>query len=180
MTRALDETPPRFADFSEAATNAELRAVDRGHGHWQLLGGVHLVNFYPWASKGPTLYVAGAASGKRIGGTNQEIIAQVIAAVTQPPRREKKAKRRSSSYRRRKQRMMQRDSRCHWCRVPLTLDREKVTDRLRYATLDHKVPLGSGGLDNANNHVLACEPCNADRKDDAGPPKRLASAADER
>lgn len=43
---------------------------------------------------------------------------------------------------------------CNWCNCPLT---EKT------ATVDHYVPLALGGLDNFNNYVLACQPCNAQR-----------------
>jgi 5-methylcytosine-specific restriction endonuclease McrA len=28
------------------------------------------------------------------------------------------------------------------------------------ATVDHRIPLGKGGLNNDNNKVLACGPCN--------------------
>ena len=31
------------------------------------------------------------------------------------------------------------------------------------ATIEHYVPLGLGGLDNRNNMVLACDPCNSER-----------------
>jgi len=31
------------------------------------------------------------------------------------------------------------------------------------ATLDHVIPISRGGLNNANNYVIACEPCNSER-----------------
>jgi 5-methylcytosine-specific restriction endonuclease McrA len=40
------------------------------------------------------------------------------------------------------------------------------------STMDHVIPLHRGGLDNANNRVLACEPCNSKRGHDMPELKR--------
>jgi 5-methylcytosine-specific restriction endonuclease McrA len=42
--------------------------------------------------------------------------------------------------------------RCHWC--------EGKFKSMEEATVDHRIPLGKGGLNNDNNKVLACEKCN--------------------
>lgn len=47
--------------------------------------------------------------------------------------------------------------RCHWCPRYLAIDE---------ATVDHRIPLHRGGLDNRNNFVIACEPCNQRRGHD--------------
>jgi 5-methylcytosine-specific restriction endonuclease McrA len=40
---------------------------------------------------------------------------------------------------------------CHYCNRPLTR---------RRATIDHVVPLASGGKDTRDNYVLCCQRCN--------------------
>lgn len=161
----------RFEDLATAATEAGLAAVDRGGGHWQVRGGVHLVNFYPLGTKGPTLYVAGSGSGKRLGGTAREIIAAVLSATEAPPRRPPVASRRRKSTVAAKRRLFAKDRRCHWCRKPLALRREDAVDGKRFATLEHKVPLAAGGLDQPNNWTLACEDCNHGRGDSTAAPQ---------
>jgi len=158
--------------FASRVRKAGLRPVRRNPTHWQIQGGIFLVNFYPGGRKGPTLYVAGSVSGKRLQGDDDAQLRQVIAAASTPPRREKRDSRSKDSQKRRrhKQRLMGRDPHCYWCRIELTLEEEKVSDTVRYATLDHKVPLGAGGLEHSNNYVLACEPCNLARGDRTGAP----------
>lgn len=43
---------------------------------------------------------------------------------------------------------------CHWCGLPL----DATT-----ATVEHFVPLASGGRNSIRNYVLACRPCNQGR-----------------
>jgi 5-methylcytosine-specific restriction endonuclease McrA len=66
---------------------------------------------------------------------------------------------RRGHYRAAKKKMMAVTPHCYWCKRKLTMEIGSPNQ----ATLDHKIPLALGGLDNANNWVLACEPCNHDR-----------------
>ncbi len=136
--------------FQAEAKAAGLEAVHKGNGHWQLTGGSLLVNFYPYAKRGPKIYVQGTNEGRH--GTTEEAIAAANERpdVRHPADRQK----RRSSYRSTRKRMLLKSNRCHWCQIELTLDT---------STLDHEIPLARGGLDNANNWVLACDNCNSRR-----------------
>ena len=107
-----------------------------------------MVNFYPNARK-PSAYVAGAGGGRRVVDANEACKMAVSPMPVLPF--ERRTKRRSSGYTKFKKRMLRSQQKCHWCSVPITMET---------ATVDHKIPLAAGGLDNANNRVLACEPCN--------------------
>ncbi len=62
-------------ELERAATASGLRVRHCGRGHYQLLGGSRLVNFYDTA-KGSKIYVAGDSSGRFVGS-----VAQVIEAT---------------------------------------------------------------------------------------------------
>lgn len=146
------------ARLMEAATAHGAEIVDRGHGHFQIKGAL-LVNYYPNAKR-QTAYVAGTNGGKQF--VNPE---QAVALAFKPPAfRPGESDRKSGGYRRVKVRLFKRQKNCHWCRVKLTLNTQhEDTAELRKATLDHKIPLARQGLDNDNNRVLACAPCNRQR-----------------
>lgn len=137
-----------FDQFSKVVVAAGLKPVDRGNGHWQIVGGPLLVNYYN--HKG-TIYVAGT-TGKKHGGWEH-----AIKATRLPPSEPCRRDERRGHYRNIKKRMLRSTDRCHWCGLKLVLDT---------ATLDHRIPLARGGLDNANNWVLACAPCNHGRGHD--------------
>ena len=141
--------------LAEAAEARGLKVVDRGQGHFQITGGPLLVNYYP-LSKRHSAYVAGT-TGRRSGVTPE----QAVEMTFQPPDKKTipRLDRRKGHYRVDKRKMMAIDPHCHWCRKRLTM---KI-GQPNQATLDHKIPLALGGLDNANNWVLACHPCNHDR-----------------
>jgi hypothetical protein len=140
-----------FDEFSRQVEEAGLVANDCGNGHWQIKGGALLVNYYPQTSK---MYVAGTTGGKVC-----RTVAEAIAATQIPPSRVAADLRdgRHRSTRPARAALLRKDDRCHWCGKKLTLDT---------STLDHLVPLARGGLDNANNWTLACEPCNRGRGSD--------------
>lgn len=141
------------SEFKAAALAEGLLAVGLSNGHWQVKGGAFLVNYYPHGKRGPTIYVQGTTAGRR--GTPEE----AIAAAKAKPRIAAHCfrKKRRGNYRRTRKRMLEKSGQCHWCGCELTLDA---------STLDHKIPLKRGGLDNANNWVLACQPCNDRRAAD--------------
>ena len=141
--------------LEKAAAARGLEVVDRGQGHFQIKGGPLLVNYYPLAKR-KSAYVAGT-TGRRVGVTPEQAVemAFIPPSIKGVPRVEK----RRGKYRDDKRKMMAVDPHCHWCRERLTM---KI-GAPNQATLDHRIPLALGGLDNANNWVLACEKCNRDR-----------------
>jgi transcription elongation factor Elf1 len=109
-----------------------------------------LVNYYP-ESKKRSAYVDGT-TGRRTGITPEQAIEMCF---TPPPIVCSGAKdKRKGKYRNEKRRMLRKSNKCHWCGKKLSI---------ATATTDHVIPLHRGGLDNANNRVLACEPCNTKR-----------------
>lgn len=127
-----------------------LELTERPNGHIQVRGAM-LVNYYP-AARTRTAYVAGTAAPIK-HATAEKVVAIAGGkegfAVGKVERRK--------SYRSVKVKLLARTNKCHWCTAKLTL---------RTATLDHLIPLSRGGLNNMNNYVLACEPCNKARGND--------------
>jgi hypothetical protein len=159
-----------WADFEAAVRAAHLDPLQRSVNHWQIRGGDHLVNFYPLGSGGtPRIYVAGAGKGASV--PYKGAIRAAIDAAYTPPKVAKVVKKRKSTYKSHKRRMLKKDPRCHWCETPLSMD--GAAEGTVPATLDHRIPLGAGGLDNPNNYVLACEACNQDRGCETAAPARV-------
>jgi hypothetical protein len=152
----------KFSTFQKQIEGAGLEARDCGKGHWQVIGGALLVNYYPNAKKGPTLYIAGTNSGKKVWH-----IEQVIKAAKNPPEGLSPSKRKMN-HRPDKKKLYKKTQVCHWCGRHLVLDRcnENPDAGIYFATLDHVIPRSIGGLNNANNYVLACEDCNERRGSD--------------
>lgn len=144
-----------FEQFRKKAEESGLEAHDKGNGHWQIIGGDFLVNYYPFAKKGASIYVQGMKMGFK--GTANRAIA---CATNLPGECGARDKRRGSKSRARKKRLFKKIQHCHWCGVPLVLDKVRATDEVKFATLEHIIPLGKGGLDNMNNMTLACAACN--------------------
>lgn len=117
----------------------------KGEGHFHIKGAL-LVNYYPFAAT-QTAYVAGTTKGKK--NVSPE---EAVAMARKLPKLVKDFKRKS--YRNIKLKMLRKSACCHWCEAVLTAET---------ATVDHKIPLSRGGLDNDNNRVLACSPCNQRR-----------------
>lgn len=146
-----------LAQLKQLAEGKSLTIKDCGNGHIQIIGPM-LVNWWP-TSKSRTAHVA--ATRKGFHGVNA---VRAIALAMEPPPVESVATPRSSNgYRKQKAKMFRKQKTCYWCHVQLSLDGAPGTEK---ATLDHIVPLKRGGLDNANNWTLACEPCNSKRGHD--------------
>lgn len=129
------------------AASAGIEVYEKPNGHLQLLGPL-LVNYYPWSKK-RSAYVK---------GTNKAFencdIDKAISLCFSVPDGLKPTKRKKKSTRQLREKMLKRQSVCHWCAQPLTIDT---------STVEHIIPLSKGGLDCANNRVLACYECNQDR-----------------
>ena len=137
-------------DLLDAAAARGATVTDKGNGHYQVRGRL-LVNYYPF-SKRRTAYVAATTHGKE-GVSPTEAVAMAFAA---PPLadEEQRGERKGKTRQKRKALMARKGDRCHWCQAVVTLDT---------STIEHVIPLARGGLDNANNRVLACKPCNHGR-----------------
>lgn len=127
--------------------NVEVIYKGDDHGHVQLKGRL-LVNYYP-NSKNKTAYISGMTTSKK----NVAPETAVMMAI-KPPEAFKTKSKRKKCYKGAKSKLFAKDPFCYWCRCELT--RETMT-------LDHVIPLSRGGLNNANNYVAACEPCNTKR-----------------
>lgn len=137
-------------DLAKFAKKAGLRIADKGNGHYQIIGGPLLVNYYP-ESKSMTAYVAG------MKGSFKHVLPEkaVQMAFIQPDPISKRDNRsRQEKNIKHKQEILRKHPYCHWCRKPLTI---------KDATLEHIIPLSIGGLNNRNNMTVACHECNQNR-----------------
>ena len=134
-------------DLELMCLEREVEYKDYGNGHIQLRGPL-TVNYYP-NSKNKTAYVAATKKGfKHV--TPEEALQMCFEA---PQSNGVKCKR-SKNTRKIRAAMLKKSNKCHWCGVKLTIDT---------STIEHVIPLDRGGLENANNRVLACQPCNENR-----------------
>lgn len=143
----------QWSQFQTAVAAAGLTAKECSNSHWQIHGGLRIVNVYARTHRGLTFYVQGTASGRR--GTLQE----AIKAASDPVKIIKNIKRaeRKRSYAYYKRVLLRKDPHCKWCKTELVF---------ATATLDHVIPLSRGGSDGMDNTVLACDPCNVRRKNE--------------
>jgi HNH endonuclease len=121
-------------------------------GHYQVRGSI-LVNYYPLARK-PSMYVAGTVQGIDNATPQMVVNAALGREIPKTLRLTTVKAGRRKSYASAKRRLFKITQVCFWCRRQLTLVE---------ATVDHVIPLSRGGMNNANNYVLACQPCNNKR-----------------
>lgn len=133
--------------LSALAKKNNVEYIDKGKGHIQLKG-VLLVNYYP-DSKLRTAYINGMK-----GSTKHVTPEKAVMMANEAPMKNGIKDGRKKSYRRDKIRLLKKHPFCHWCNKSLTIET---------ATIEHLIPLGMGGINNANNYALACEECNHER-----------------
>jgi len=144
----------------DAAAERGATVSLHGNGHFQIKGAL-LVNYYPFAKKS-TAYVAGTTHGKH-RATPQEAVAMAFRAPPVADAGHKDERGNAARYQRWKRKMWKAGYRdCFWCHQPMN---RNVGQPLQM-TLDHKIPLARGGLDNPNNWVPAHAKCNHDRGHD--------------
>ena len=136
--------------LAEICQDRGVELVEKPNGHCQLKGDL-LVNYYPYSKK-RSAYVAGTTKGKEQVSFNEAV--QMCFSAPKMANKADRVKRKKGSTRKLRERMLRKIKSCYWCNKPLTLDT---------STLEHKVPLARGGLDNANNRTLACKECNEAR-----------------
>jgi hypothetical protein len=134
--------------FKKMCLERGIEYIEKPNGHIQLKGPL-MVNYYP-NSKNKSAYVAGTTKAVK-----NVTFKQAIDMCFFAPTAQKKPDKRSGHSRKKRAQLIKRGiTHCCWCNSPLTLDT---------STLEHIIPLASGGLDNANNRTLACLKCNNDR-----------------
>lgn len=140
-------------DLRDAAAARGATVHHKGNGHYQVKGRL-LVNYYP-LSKKRTAYVDATTHGKHYVSPTEA----VEMAFTPPPiaSADKKDTRHGHSRNQRIRLIRKNGPYCHWCGCKVTVNT---------STVEHVIPLHRGGLDNANNRVLACQPCNHKRGHD--------------
>jgi 5-methylcytosine-specific restriction endonuclease McrA len=147
-------------ELRDAAAERGITVTHRGNGHFQINGPL-LVNWYPF-SKRRTAYVQCTTRG-----VHHATIAQAIAMAFEAPpiaTADRKVQRGNQTrYARWRARMWKKGFRsCHWCSGPMN----RIHQHPKQATVDHKIPLDRGGLDNPNNWVMAHAVCNHTRGHD--------------
>jgi len=136
-----------FNHIKKIAERFGIQAELKGFGHVHLKG-IVLVNYYP-DSRRQSAYIAG--TNRAFHGMTVET---AVMLAMQP--RSTGVKEERGNQTRAKRRMLRRDARCYYCKREL---------RASTATVDHRIPLSGGGLDNNNNRVLACADCNRAKAD---------------
>lgn len=140
--------------IKQAVEAAGLQLVQKSRGHWQVIGGIAIVNIHR-SNAGYSMYVQGMAKGKHLDSPSK-----VVVAATQFVASNKRITRKSTKgVRHRKWNQAIRNGwnpSCHWCGHAF----EKFED----ATADHVVPLSKGGGNGDDNFVLACNDCNVRRR----------------
>lgn len=137
-----------LTELAKIAAEKGVEVIDRGNGHIQLKGPL-LVNYYP-ESRRRSVYIAGTT--RRYEHVTPEKAVAMCFDI--PDNRREFNDTRSGSNRKLRRRMLKKSRKCHWCGIELDINT---------STVDHVIPLSRGGLDNANNRVLACDLCNQKR-----------------
>lgn len=157
MSRKRRSRAPKmtFADFAKAVASVGLNAVECSPVHWQIRGGVVIVNYYP--TRG-TVYFNGAISKDQTRAMTPNQIVEL--ALNGPSARTPNRPRKGLS--RQRASLFAKTTHCHWC--------GKAFANISEATVEHLVPRSRGGSDRMDNLRLACEPCNRARRDSIDPP----------
>lgn len=133
--------------LSKLAEKHKVEFVDFGNGHIQFKGKL-TVNYYP-DSKLKTAYINGM-----IGSVKNVSPEKAVKMANEIPAKNGIKGARKKSYAKDKAKLLKKHPFCCWCKAKLTRET---------ATIEHLIPLGLGGINNANNYALACEPCNSKR-----------------
>lgn len=148
-----------------AANGVPLTVVQLNPHHWQITGGVHVVNWYP-ESKSGAMYLNGATKG--LPQAKPLDVMNAAMGTTGKPVAPVNVKKRPDLQRARRA-MYREDPHCHWCKCRVW--EKEVCDPQIVATVDHRIPRSKGGSDRRDNLVLACHGCNKKRKNELGAPK---------
>jgi len=155
-------------ELRDAAAARGALVFECSPGHFQIRGPL-LVNYYP-LSKKRTAYIACTTRGIH-HATPTQAVALAFEAPPLADADHKAERGNAGRYSRWKRRMWKAGMRqCHWCLSNMN----RVPGHSHQMTLDHRIPLARGGLDNPNNWVAAHAKCNHSRGHDM---PELSSAA---
>lgn len=144
----------------DAAAECGATVTVRDNGHFQIKGAL-LVNFYPFSKKS-TAYVAATTRGLH-HATPLQAVAMAFEAPPMADAKHKAERGNQGRYARWKRRMWKAGFKhCFWCKEVMN----RIGGSPEQMTLDHKIPLARGGLDNPNNWVPAHSKCNQARGHD--------------
>ena len=145
-----------YASFESRVRKANLVPMRRSDEHWQITGGLYVVNLYPETK---TIYVNGTNRGhKKRSMSDSEFFYAAVSAATSAPMKRHSAQR---DFRPNKKWVIRKKNHlwnsgvrdCFWCKKPFV--------GIRDATLEHIIPLARGGSAKAtDNLTLACAECN--------------------
>ena len=148
--------------LEKEAMDKGLQVVHKKHGHYQIIGGDLMVNYYP-LSKNRAAYVAGTAKGRK-HVTPEEAVAMATAAPDKGSKKVKRKQRKPKARARMKASMMEKQKgKCCFCDDEMIVTNDTANPKM--ATFEHVIPLNRGGLDNPNNIKLSCLDCNKTRGD---------------
>jgi 5-methylcytosine-specific restriction endonuclease McrA len=134
-------------DLLQAADREGLVVEERDFGHFQIKGGILLVNYYPY-SRRRSAYIEGMVKAHH-HVTPEEAVRMALRPKPIPTQQERRR-----TYIKIKSKLYRISDQCYQCKQPILVFKD--------ATLEHKVPLSQGGLDNENNMALSHEKCNKD------------------
>lgn len=143
-----------------------LTVVRRSLHHWQVCGGLHLVNWYP-TSRRFTAYLQGAVSG--LHNATPRVVADLAMGKGQRAADEFNDKPRAKLTDKLRK-LYRRNPKCGWCGVATFLGGYPEGKAHLQATAEHRVPRSRGGSDRMDNLMLACEGCNRERGNSLGAP----------
>ena len=127
-----------------------------------MIRGALLVNYYPRGKK-RTAYIAGTTCGLH-QATPKQAVAMAFARPPVVDKKDRADRGNAGRYSRWKKRMWKDGVHtCYWCHEPMTRDGAQPDLQM---SVDHKIPLARGGLDNPNNWVAAHVKCNHTRGHD--------------
>lgn len=139
-----------FEHFSRLCQGQKLEAVRLNSNHWQIKGGLRIVNVYPFSRSGASFYIQGMSKGRKGGPT------KAIQAAKKLPHQEKRHERLNHKVVKsiRERLWHSQKGLCRWC-GHYVLENE--------ATLDHIVALSKGGGNGMDNLCMSCDYCNGKR-----------------
>lgn len=154
MARTSEAEAAKLQELVEIGAEYGVEVEKKLGGEYVLRGRHLAVSYWPFLPRRPA-YVLNTT--REVPWVDSH--GAVRMAISKPPiqRFMDKDKRRAGSYRSERKRLLEQDNRCYWCGKKLTLKK---------STLEHKIPLARGGLDERSNWALACLPCNSRRGHD--------------
>jgi len=137
-----------LTELKSIARTRGLTVLEKGPYHFQICGGPLLVNYYP-NSRRRTAYVQGTTAGRH-NVTPKQAVEMCFYAPAVVPKSHRDG--RSGNKKKRLKLWNAGNRNCYRCGIRI----ESFED----ASLEHKIPLNRGGLNNLANCALSHQLCN--------------------